>query len=90
MPIVIPVKEPEYLPVISMDWIKGDAEKWAKDCGLKDPLQVEGPNKEIFKSNGCGYVFIVQEKTGKNRMATARYNAKGQRSYWSMDGIVTG
>lgn len=88
VPAVIPIEETS--PVISMDWIQKDVMSWAKDCGMKDPLYCEGPTKENFPQRGYGFVFIVQEKVGKQKMATARYDARGRRSYWSMDGIVTG
>lgn len=89
---VVPVVviEPVIYPSVSFELLKKDAESWATECGLKAPLDIDGPNTETFRGHGRGYVFTIQEKGGKERLGTARYDVRGARSYWSLDGVVTG
>ncbi len=76
---------PEFLARIRRDVIE-----WAKECGLKPPFNVSGPDRVEYPRQGHGYAATIQEETGKCRMGSARYTSAGDRSYWTIDGIVTG
>lgn len=78
------------IPPIPPGVLERDAELWAKECGLKDQVRVNPAVREDYPRHGFGYTLMIQEQAGKRRMGTARYNSKGERSYWSVDGIVTG
>jgi len=69
--------------------LKKDVEKWAQECGLGN-IRADGPNREDYPYYGFGYSFQIQEIAGKQRKASARYTSSGQRSFWTIDGIVTG
>ena len=58
--------------------------------GLKPPFTVNGPDRVSYPKAGHGYVLTVQEDAGKQRLGSARFNSKGDPTYWSLDGIVTG
>ena len=64
--------------------------EWAKECGLKPPFTVNGPERVNYPREGHGYVVSIREDTGKQRLATARFTSAGAPSYWSLDGLVTG
>lgn len=75
---------------LDMVKLKEDARQWAVECGLKEPFVIDEPVKEPFPKFGHGYSIRINEMKGKERMATARYTHAGKRSYWSVDGLVTG
>lgn len=68
--------------------LQQDAVKWAQECGLKNAT-AKGPSREDFPRYGFGYVFQVMEVGGKERKATARYTSRGERSFWTIDGMAT-
>lgn len=70
--------------------VKEDARRWAEECGFKGTLALDEATRNEFPKQGHGYAVIVREMEGKQRLATARYDSNGRRTYWSMDGIVTG
>ncbi len=70
--------------------IKEDAGKWAVECGLNSDLHMTGPSIEKYPKSGYGYVVNVKERSGKGRMGTARYDKKAVRSFWTIDGMITG
>jgi hypothetical protein len=76
-------------PPVPFEKLKKDAEAWAIECGLPKVL-VHEPVREDYPRYGFGYVMHVMEVAGKGRKATARYTCKGERSYWTIDGMVTG
>jgi hypothetical protein len=67
-----------------------DAEEWGTECGLKGSLRMDGPHVEKHPRCGHGYVLNIRELDGKQRMATAKYTQDGKRSFWQMDGMITG
>jgi hypothetical protein len=67
-----------------------DAQEWAIECGFRGEFRIDGPNLERFPRYGHGYVFTIRELQGKQRMATAKYTKDGMRSFWQMDGMITG
>lgn len=67
-----------------------DAEEWATVNGLKGPFRLDGPDRQDFPKRGYGYVVQVREQGGKQRMVTLRYTNDGKRSFWQMDGMITG
>lgn len=69
--------------------LQKDAEKWAEECGLRKVI-ANGPSREDYPRYGFGFVFQIRETSGKERMATARYTCRGERSFWTLDGAVTG
>jgi len=73
-----------------LDRIRVDAIEWAKECGLKPPFTVNGPEQVDYRKEGHGYVVTIKEETGKQRLGSARFNSNGAATYWSLDGIVTG
>ena len=86
---VIPMfPEPE--KPVSLDWLRDEGKKWAEECGLRPPFMLTGPDRVDYPRYGYGYSMTVKEETGKGRLGTARFNQFGERSYWSIDGIVTG
>lgn len=75
---------------VSLDAIRDDAVAWAVECGFKGDFMVNGPDRVDYPQSGYGYVVVIKEQTGKQRMGSARFTSAGVRSYWSIDGIVTG
>lgn len=73
-----------------LETVRVDAIQWAKECGLAPPFTVNGPERVTFSREGHGYVVTIREDTGKQRQGSARFNSKGEPTYWSLDGIVTG
>lgn len=73
-----------------LEKICADAIEWAKECGLKPPFRVNGPDRVEYQREGHGYVVTIKEETGKQRLGSARFNSNGTPTYWSLDGIVTG
>jgi len=86
---VVAERTEELTPPIDHVALRQDVEKWATDCGL-GKVTVSGPQREDFPRHGFGYVFQVREISGKERMATARYTSLGKRSFWTLDGMITG
>lgn len=76
-------------PPIDPVALRKDAQDWATECGL-GPVRANGPTREDYPRYGFGYSFQIQEISGKERKASARYTCRGERSYWTIDGIVTG
>jgi len=76
---------PEFLRQIQEDGIR-----WAGECGLHPPFGVNGPERVEYPRAGHGYVVTIQEEEGKRRLGTARFNARGEPTYWSLDGILSG
>jgi hypothetical protein len=76
-------------PPIPPEKLRKDAEAWAIECGLPK-VRVHDPIREDYPRYGFGYVMQIMEVGGKDRKATARYTCKGERSYWTIDGMVTG
>ena len=70
--------------------IRQDVVEWAKECGLRPPFNVSGPDRVNYPRQGHGYAATIKEETGKARMGSARYTSTGDRSYWTIDGLVTG
>lgn len=85
-----PKVEPVPEVIVSLDAVREDGIKWAMECGLKPPFLVSGPEREDFPKHGHGYTMTISEQQGKGRLGSARYTHQGKRSYWSIDGIVTG
>lgn len=81
-------REPE--KPVSLEWLREEGKKWAEECGLRPPFMVTGPDRVDYPRYGYGYAMTVKEETGKGRLGTARFDQFGERSYWSIDGIVTG
>src|SRR6266852_2725735 len=73
-----------------LEKVRVDAIEWAKECGLKPPFAVDGPERVNYPRQGHGYVVTIREDTGKRRQGSARFTSEGAPSYWSLDGIVTG
>jgi len=70
--------------------VKARAAEVARECGLKEPFLLTGPDRVDYPERGHGYIVVVKEETGRQRMGSARFDAEGQHRYWSLDGIVTG
>lgn len=85
-PPVVKFVEP---PPVPPQVLKKDAEAFAIECGLSN-VSVQDPAREEYPQYGFGYVVQVMERGGKERRATVKYTAHGKRSYWQMDGMVTG
>lgn len=75
---------------VFLEKIRVDAIEWASECGLKPPFMVNGPDRVNYPRYGHGYVLTIKEETGRERLGSARFNSDGARTYWSLDGIVTG
>ena len=73
-----------------LEKIRASATLWAKECGLKPPFIVSGPERVDYPKKGHGYVVTIKEETGRQRLGSARFNSNGAPTYWSLDGIVTG
>ena len=73
-----------------MATIKARAVEVAKECGLKEPFLLGGPDRVDYPVRGHGYVVTVKEETGRGRMGTARFNSEGEHRYWSQDTLITG
>lgn len=71
----------------SYEGMRDRAFLWAKENGLKDPLMVGLLERVDFPRFGHGYMVTVIELSGARRGATARFNSKGETSYWSIDTI---
>lgn len=93
LPSVIDVMEAKFKenppPPIDSLVLQQDVEKWAQECGL-GKIRAAGPTREDYPRFGFGYSFQIQEISGKERKASARYTCRGERSFWTIDGIVTG
>lgn len=72
----------------SLSAIREKALVWAHENGLQGELRVQDVERVSYPLWGHGYVVLLQEKTGRERSATARFDAEGNASYWSMDGNV--
>lgn len=90
MQVQAPAKAVELEDEILTAALRSDSAAWAEECGFKGDLAVEGPSVSRYPREGYGYVLVIQEKTGKPRMGTARYRSDGKRAYWSVDGLITG
>lgn len=91
-PVIAPAAPPVTFvepPPIPSEKLMKDAEAWAIECGLPKVI-VRDPIRESYPRYGFGYVMQIMEVGGKDRKATARYTCHGQRSYWTIDGMVTG
>lgn len=69
------------------------AEEWAVECGLRGPFRLGIPEKVAYPQYGFGYVVLVTEENphkpgAKVRMGSARFNEKGERTMWTLDGSV--
>ena len=73
-----------------MEKIRADAIRWARECGLSPPFTVSGPERVDYPREGHGYVVTLEEREGRERLGSARFNSTGATTYWSLDGIVTG
>lgn len=100
-PLVVPVESvgqngtapvPEPVPEVPgvRNAIHDDAMVWAIECGFTGTLFVNGPERVDYPREGYGYCVTIKEQDGKQRLGSARYTSSGVRSYWSIDGIVTG
>lgn len=99
IPLVVPIAPDGVAPSnvvsspeiqISLEALREDGKKWAEECGLKPPFNVQGPDRIDYPQRGYGYQMTVREAGGKQRLGSARFTSAGVRSYWSIDGIVTG
>lgn len=92
VPLVVPIlpgeKEPTYEPEPPMSLVRTRAVEWAIECGFNKDLDVSGPDRVNYPREGHGYVVVLHERNGKQRMATARFDSRGNRSYWTIDGHV--
>lgn len=70
--------------------IKARAVEVAKECGLREPFLLGGPDRVDYPQRGHGYIVTVKEQTGKGRMGSARFNSEGEHRYWSQDSLITG
>jgi hypothetical protein len=90
-PAPLPTSDPTKIESPAfLEKIRADATLWAKECGLKPPFIVNGPERMNYPKMGHGYVVTIKEETGKERLGSARFNSNGAPTYWSLDGIVTG
>lgn len=64
------------------------AEAWARSCGFRGDLNVAVPVVEKYPRAGRGYVVQVQEKSGRQMMATAKFTSAGEPSLWTVDGKI--
>jgi len=76
---------PEFLATI-----KARAVEVAKECGLREPFLLGGPDRIDYPQHGHGYIVTVKEQAGKGRMGSARFNSEGEHRYWSQDSLITG
>jgi hypothetical protein len=83
--IQVKIESPAFLEKVRSDAIEG-----AKECGLRPPFLVDGPERMNDPRDGHGDVLTIKEEAGKQRLGPARFNSDGARTYWSLDGIVTG
>lgn len=105
MPLVVPIDSVAKPPMngsapavgemtieipISLDKVREEGIRWAEECGFKQPFNVQGPDRVNYPRYGYGYQMTVKETMGKGRLGSARFTSSGVRSYWSIDGIVTG
>lgn len=63
-----------------------DAVQWAQKCGLANQVKAAGPERIEVNGAVCGWTVSVQETAPPGRIGTARYNAAGKRSMWTLDG----
>jgi hypothetical protein len=77
--------EPPELPQEKINALMLKAAEWAYDCGFIGKLAVDEPVKMKYPLWGHGWSVLVREETGKGRRGTCRFNAAGERSYWSID-----
>lgn len=70
--------------------LTADADAWCRECGFSGQFRIEGPNVEKFPRFGYGYVVMVRELEGKQRLATAKYTNDNKRAFWQLDGLITG
>ena len=82
-------KAPEETPAF-LAMVKARAVDVAKECGLREPFLLGGPDRVDYPVRGHGYVVTVKEQAGKQRMGTARFNSEGEHRYWSQDTLITG
>lgn len=66
------------------------AEEWATRNGLKGPFTLTGPEVVSYPRSGFGYLVLVHENNGQARLGSARFDAAGKRSMWTMDGVYGG
>ena len=57
-----------------LEKVRVDAIEWAKECGLKPPFTVDGPERVNYSRYGHGYVVTIREDTGKRRLGSARFS----------------
>lgn len=77
----------------SLDEIRTRAVQWAKECGLKPPFCVSGPERVDYPQRGHGYAVQIREErpdmdNAKCRLGTARFTADGEPAMWTIDGIT--
>jgi len=80
-----PPAPPEPIPETLME----DAVRWAIDSKLASPLDVSRPERIDYPVSGHGYSIVIREQEGKQRLATAKFNADGSRALWTMDNAGT-
>lgn len=80
-----PREEVDYLPPVD---ILAAARKLALDNGLKGDLSASW-SLVRYPVRGHGFIVTIQERTGKQRTATQRFDAEGKPTYWSLDSGVT-
>lgn len=69
-----------------LEVIRARALSWAQENGLQGEVDAQGPERVNYPIHGHGYVVTLRERNGKQRLATARFDAAGNPSFWSMDG----
>ena len=87
-PPAVPVPhplEPLELPKERVLRLRSDADALAHENGLVGVLDIDEPVKVTYPVWGHGWSVGVRERAGLQRAATARFDAAGKPSFWSMD-----
>lgn len=82
----IPGAGQTFIELIPPPGLDARALAYAAECGLKGELVMDTPTCVRYPILGHGWVVMVQEKYGKCRLGTVRFNEAGHPVSWTMDG----
>jgi hypothetical protein len=87
-----PVPRPEVPELDSgaLEEVRKKALEWGKAAGLVPPLLAQFPERTAYPKFGHGYSVLVSESGAGKRTGTAKFDAHGKPSMWTLNGTGAG
>lgn len=87
-----PAAPPPEIPDLGpedLEAVRKTALEWAIAAGLVPPLAAAPPERLAYPKFGHGYSVLVSESASGGRTATAKFDASGRPSMWTLNGKGT-